>query len=250
MPVPGNAVIRVTRDYYTQTLHVPYYVPFDDRYFPTAPIVWSSWINYYEGVREEDIVRNTDWLAANLKPYGFGYVELDDGYDRMPDGQHSWIETGTRQAFPHGPEWLASYIKSKGLRAGPLAGAQLLRRRDADPSGLVPSRQEGAICSGLFHPGARLDQPGSDGTPPQSFRDAGSTGVLSTTSSMANIPLPNMRRLSTFATTRHQSRPAGKLSRSPENDPRHCRPAGLSRGLSGRHATQWHRLFQLLLHRG
>src|SRR6185437_1189200 len=78
MPLPGNAVIHVLRDYYTQTLHVPYYAPFDDRYFPSAPIVWSSWINYYEDVREDDIVRNTDWLAKNLEPYGFGYVELDD----------------------------------------------------------------------------------------------------------------------------------------------------------------------------
>lgn len=118
MPVPGNAVIRVTRDYYTKTLHVPYYVPIDDRYFTTAPIVWSSWINYYETVREEDIVRNTDWLAANLRSYGFGYVELDDGYDRMPNGEHSWVDNWNRQAFPHGPEWLASYIRSKGLHAG------------------------------------------------------------------------------------------------------------------------------------
>jgi hypothetical protein len=118
MPVHGNAVIRVNRDYYTQTLHIPYYVPFDDRYFPTAPIVWSSWINYYEGVRERDIVRNTDWLAENLKPYGFSYVELDDGYDRLRDGQHAWIDHWSRKAFPHGPKWLASYIRNKGLRPG------------------------------------------------------------------------------------------------------------------------------------
>jgi Melibiase/Alpha galactosidase C-terminal beta sandwich domain len=118
LPVHGNAVIRVTRDYYQQTLHLPYYIPFDDRYFPTAPIVWSSWINYYDGVSERDIVRNTDWLAANLKPYGFGYVELDDGYDRLPDGQHAWINHWNKQNFPHGPQWLATYIKSKGLRPG------------------------------------------------------------------------------------------------------------------------------------
>ena len=118
MPVHGNAVIRVSRDYYKQTLHIPYYIPFDDRYFPTAPIVWSSWINYYEDVRERDIVRNTDWLAAHLKAYGFGYVELDDGYDRMGDGQHAWINHWNEQTFPHGPKWLARYIKSKGLRPG------------------------------------------------------------------------------------------------------------------------------------
>jgi hypothetical protein len=118
MPVRGNAVIRVIRDYYTQTLHLPYYIPIDDRYFTTAPIVWSSWVNYYEGVRERDIVRNTDWLAANLKPYGFGYVELDDGYDRGPNGEHSWIGQWNRRTFPHGPQWLASYIKGKGLHPG------------------------------------------------------------------------------------------------------------------------------------
>jgi melibiase-like protein/alpha galactosidase C-like protein len=118
MPVPGSAAIRITRDYYTHTLNVPYYVPFDDHYFPTAPLVWSSWTSYYEDVREEDIVRNTDWLAANLKPYGFGYVELDDGYDRIANGAHSWISGWNERAFPHGPEWLAHYIKSKGLHAG------------------------------------------------------------------------------------------------------------------------------------
>jgi len=118
LPLPGNAVIHVLRDYYTQTLHVPYYVPFDDRYFPSAPIVWSSWINYYEDVREDDIVRNTDWLAKNLEPYGFGYVELDDGYDRSPTGEHSWIGPWNKQTFPHGPQWLASYIKHRGLHPG------------------------------------------------------------------------------------------------------------------------------------
>ena len=34
--------------------------------------VWSSWSSYYEDVREEDIVCNADWIAAHLKPNGFG----------------------------------------------------------------------------------------------------------------------------------------------------------------------------------
>jgi hypothetical protein len=118
LPIPGNASIRLTPDYFTQTLGVPYYVPFDDSYFKTAPMVWSSWTSYYEAVREEDMVRNADWLAANLKPYGFQYVQLDDGYDRVKKGEHSWIENWDKKTFPHGPEWLASYIKNKGLRPG------------------------------------------------------------------------------------------------------------------------------------
>ena len=81
-------------------------------------MVWSSWTSYYEGVNENDILRNTDWLAAHLKPYGFQYVQLDDGYDRGKKGEHCWIENWDRTKFPHGPKWLADYIKSKGLRPG------------------------------------------------------------------------------------------------------------------------------------
>jgi hypothetical protein len=118
IPVPGNTLVRLIPDYYTKTLHVPYYVPFDDSYFSKAPMVWSSWTSYYEDVREEDIVRNTDWIAKNLKPYGFEYVQLDDGYDRGKNGEHYWIEKWDQTKFPHGPQWLANYIKSKGLRPG------------------------------------------------------------------------------------------------------------------------------------
>ncbi len=118
MAVPGNAAVQVIADYYTRHLSVPFYVRFDDSYFESAPMVWSSWTSYYAEVREEDIVRNADWLAANLKPYGFEYVQLDDGYDRGKGGEHYWIENWDRAKFPHGPKWLADHIKSKGLRAG------------------------------------------------------------------------------------------------------------------------------------
>jgi len=118
IPVPGNTLVRLVPDYYTRTLGVPFYVPFDDAYFSKAPAVWCSWTSYYSEVREEDIVRNADWIADNLKPYGFEYVQIDDGYDRGKQGEHYWIEKWDRAKFPHGPEWLANYIKSRGLRPG------------------------------------------------------------------------------------------------------------------------------------
>ena len=118
MPVPGNALIRTISEYFTKVLGVPFYQPFDDSYFTRAPVVWSSWTSYYEAVREEDITRNADWLAIHLKPYGFEYVQLDDGYDRGSKGEHYWIENWDTRKFPHGPKWLADYIHSRGLRAG------------------------------------------------------------------------------------------------------------------------------------
>jgi len=118
IPVPGAAVVRLIPDYYTKVLGVPYYVPFDDTHFRQAPVVWCSWDSCYSDVREEDIVHNTDWIATHLKPYGFDYIVLDDGYDRGPKGEHYWIEKWNRAKFPHGPKWLTDYIKSKGLHPG------------------------------------------------------------------------------------------------------------------------------------
>ena len=118
VPVPGNAVLRIIPDYFTKIIGVPSYAPFDDSHFSRPPVVWSSWTSYYADVTEGDIVRNADWLAKNLKPYGFQYVQLDDGYDRDEKSQHAWIENWSQTRFPHGPEWLAQYIKSTGLSAG------------------------------------------------------------------------------------------------------------------------------------
>jgi hypothetical protein len=116
-PIRGSRTLRLTPDYYTKTLGVPFYSRFDDSSFPVAPMVWSSWTSYYEDVTEADMTVNADWIAAHLLPYGFEYVELDDGYDRTPEG-HSWIEDWDRKKFPHGPEWLTNYIRAKGLKAG------------------------------------------------------------------------------------------------------------------------------------
>jgi len=118
LPVEGSVTARAIPEYFTKVLGTPYYVPFDDSKFGRAPMVWSSWTSYYEDVREDDIVRNADWLSANLKPFGFEYVQLDDGFDRGPKGEHYWIENWDKQKFPHGPQWLTQYIKSKGLKAG------------------------------------------------------------------------------------------------------------------------------------
>ncbi len=118
MPLPGPGLVRLIPDYYTKVLGVPYYVPFDDSKFGSAPITWSSWTSYYGDVTEDAIMKNTDWLAEHLKPYGFQYVQIDDGYDRRPQEGHCWIEHWDAKKFPRGPQWIAGYIKSKGLGPG------------------------------------------------------------------------------------------------------------------------------------
>jgi len=118
LPLWGSAQIRLTPQYYTKTLGVPIYVPFDEGPFPRPPMSWCSWTSYYGAVNEQEVVENTDWLAQHLKPYGFQYVQIDDGYDRGLKEGHSWIENWDLKKFPHGPKWLADHIKSKGLHPG------------------------------------------------------------------------------------------------------------------------------------
>jgi hypothetical protein len=123
IPVPRNTLIRLVPDYFTKTLGGPFYLPFDDSYFRKPPVVWGSWSGYYGDVKEDDIVQNADWIASDLKPYGFEYVLLDEGYDsgknfRNDSGEaHCWIEKWDHAKFPHGPQWLTNHIKSRGLRA-------------------------------------------------------------------------------------------------------------------------------------
>ena len=118
IPVPGNTSVRLISDYFTKTLGMPFYVPYNDSHFPSAPMVWSSWTSYYDRVTEADIVQNSDWIGTHLAPYGFQFVQLDDGYDRGPKGEHSWTTNWDQIKFPHDPRWLADYIRSKGLRPG------------------------------------------------------------------------------------------------------------------------------------
>jgi len=109
-------LIRLIPDYYTKVLGMPKYVPFDDSYHKTAPTGWNHWLAFFREVTEQDIVNATDWVAENLKDYGMLHIQLDDGYDD-PEHRH-WYKDWDKKTFPHGPKWLASYIKSKGLIPG------------------------------------------------------------------------------------------------------------------------------------
>ena len=122
MPLPGPGLIRLVSDYYTKVLGLPHYAPLDTSVFDRAPTTWSSWPSYFADVTEDAIVKNTDWLAKHLQPYGFQYVQIDDGYDRIPGkwgkAGHNWIDQWDKDKFPNGPEWIARYIKAQGLRPG------------------------------------------------------------------------------------------------------------------------------------
>jgi hypothetical protein len=114
--IQGNARLSLIRDYFIKVIGLPRYVPYDDTYHQTAPTGWNHWLAFFRQVTEQDIVKATDWVCENLKDYGMTHIQLDDGYDHE-DHRH-WDKDWDPVTFPHGPDWLANYIKSKGLTPG------------------------------------------------------------------------------------------------------------------------------------
>lgn len=107
------------KNYYRETLKIKYFQPIDKTKFALPPSGWCSWYFYYQEINEDEVKRNADWIAANLKDYGAVYVQLDDGWQGTGHGlgeNRDWTTIDKR--FPSGMDRLARHIKSLGLKPG------------------------------------------------------------------------------------------------------------------------------------
>jgi alpha-galactosidase len=99
------------------------------------PMGWNSWDAYGESVKESDVRANAEWMAKNLKSFGWEYVVVDSGWyvtnhretANANDAQFSLDEFGrytpANNTFPSavgdsGFRPLADYIHSLGLKFG------------------------------------------------------------------------------------------------------------------------------------
>jgi alpha-galactosidase len=73
---------------------------------------WCNWFFTYEHITEEEVLRNAEFAARTLKPFGLEYIQVDEGYQRW----HGDWEGNDR--FPHGMKWLADRIRALGLKPG------------------------------------------------------------------------------------------------------------------------------------
>jgi hypothetical protein len=110
----------VMKNYYRDTLRVKFFKPIDKTIFPLPPSGLCTWYYYYQDINENEVKRNADWIAKNLKDYGAKYVQIDDGWQaETREGRHGSRDwTGVDKAFPNGMAGLATYIKSLGLTPG------------------------------------------------------------------------------------------------------------------------------------
>lgn len=105
--------------YYRDELGIKFYQPLDKTRFPHAPSGWCTWYFYYTRINENEVMRNAEWIAANLKDYGAQYVQIDDGWQGTgaQGSARNWGDINTNR-FPAGLAALARHIKSVGLTPG------------------------------------------------------------------------------------------------------------------------------------
>jgi alpha-galactosidase len=51
---------------------------------PTPPMGWNSWDAYAQNISEAQVKENADFVAKNLKRYGWNYIVVDEGW-YLPD---------------------------------------------------------------------------------------------------------------------------------------------------------------------
>ncbi len=116
----GPLEIRVDRDYMKVRRGLKWFTPLDKSVFPRAPAGWCSWYIYWQGITEDEMVKNADWLARNLRQFGCDIVQIDDGWQGVGHGSgenRDWHVTEAKK-FPHGMKWLAAAIRARGFKPG------------------------------------------------------------------------------------------------------------------------------------
>ena len=75
-----------------------------------TPIGWWSWTAYYFGLNQGTALTNAEWLAQNLKPLGYTFFHIDEGY-QFARGEYA---TPDAALFPDGMAALERQAAGKG----------------------------------------------------------------------------------------------------------------------------------------
>lgn len=102
---------------------------------PTPPMGWNSWDAYGSTIDEQKFRTSAEWVAAHLKPAGYEYVTIDEGWfddnppaDGSPATKPHLVDQYGRlipsvERFPSAADGkgfapLADYVHSLGLKFG------------------------------------------------------------------------------------------------------------------------------------
>ncbi len=75
---------------------------------------WWSWTAFYRRITEHDVSVNAHWLAEHLKPLGYDYFHIDEGYGYA---RGDYMRSNATN-FPHGMKRVGEMLHRLGLKLG------------------------------------------------------------------------------------------------------------------------------------
>lgn len=113
--------INLRMHYYRNHLGYKYYEPWKHKMNKKPVAGWCSWEAFRRDINEEKINGIADFMKENLKDYGLEYIQVDDGYQKMPlpykaEGtmREGWM-TCEEEKFPKGHEGIVKDIQNRGF---------------------------------------------------------------------------------------------------------------------------------------
>jgi hypothetical protein len=113
----GEVTLRFRPRYYQKHRGLAHYEPWTYAPWNRSAAGWTSWFAYRDRITEADVHSAVDAIAERLAPFGYEYLQIDDGFQRLPIGlPENWLNTNEK--FPGGLRGMRDYIASHGLKPG------------------------------------------------------------------------------------------------------------------------------------
>lgn len=140
----GEGTLRFRPRFYQRHRGLAEYRPWTYRPWGASVAGWTSWYAYFDKVTARDIERMAEVLGRRLGPYGYRYLQIDDGYQQVPIGLPShWLVPNAK--FPAGLAALHDSIRARGLVPGIWTNVAFADREAAraHPGWFVPAANGG-----------------------------------------------------------------------------------------------------------
>ncbi|MGZ9585884.1 hypothetical protein [Paenibacillus marinisediminis] len=113
--------INIRPHFYNKHLGYSYHKPWEFKPNPKAVAGWCSWEAYRRDIDINKVKQVAKFMADNFKDYGMEYIQVDDGYQKMPlpanpkgTMAEGWM-TCEDEKFPEGHPGIVAAIKHEGM---------------------------------------------------------------------------------------------------------------------------------------
>ena len=110
-------VLRFRPRFYQKHRGLKYFRPWTYQPWKGSVTGWTSWYAFRDKVTQKDIAETAAVITETLAPFGYEYVQIDDGFQQDPIGvPDHWLKTNDK--FPGGLDGLKKSIVDRGLKPG------------------------------------------------------------------------------------------------------------------------------------